>query len=152
MANYKKASVMVMAYATGTQTIINNSSAATLQFTESTDQINYASGASFFDGTTFTTPYTGFYQFNFSLGWQYDPSGPEQSAGFVVLQKIDPFSTIAYLLSGAAGPSEIQNVSRVIRLTKGDQITLLCSQTSGTNRIPDADETTLSIIRVGNAS
>ncbi len=145
MANYKKASVVVIAAATGTQTITNAASAATLQFTELTDS------AGVFDGETFTTPYTGFYQFNFSLGWQYDPSGPEQSAGFVVLQKMDPFSTIAYLLSGAAGPSEIQNVSRVIRLTKGEQIRLFCSQTSGTNRIPSDDLTALSIVRVANA-
>lgn len=149
MANYKKASVMVIARATGTQTITNNASAATLQFTESTDQINYASGASFFDGTTFTTPYTGFYQFNFSLSWG---AGITQSAGFVVLQKASPFTTIAYLLSGAAGSGATQNVSRVIRLTEGDQITLLCSQTTGDDRIPDADGTTLSITRVGNAS
>ena len=149
MANYKKASVMVIAQATGTQTITNNASAATLQFTEITDQINYASGASFFDGTTFTTPYTGFYQFNFSLSWG---AGVVQTAGFVVVQKMNPFSTVAYLLSGAAGDGAIQNVSRVIRLTKGDQITLLCSQTTGDDRTPYASYTTLSIIRVGNAS
>jgi ribosomal protein L18E len=149
MANYKKASVMVIAQATGTQTITNNASAATLQFTESTDQINYASGASFFDGTTFTTPYTGFYQFNFSLSWG---AGVVQTAGFVVVQKMNPFSTVAYLLNGAAGDGAIQNVSRVVRLTKGDQITLLCSQTTGDDRTPYASYTTLSIIRVGNAS
>jgi hypothetical protein len=149
MANYKKASVMVIAQATGTQTITNNASAATLQFTESTDQINYASGASFFDGTTFTTPYTGFYQFNFSLSWG---AGVVQTAGFVVVQKMNPFSTMAYLLSGAAGDGAIQNVSRVIRLTKGDQITLLCSQTTGDDRTPYPSYTTLSIVRVGNAS
>jgi hypothetical protein len=149
MANYKKASVMVIAQATGTQTITNNASAATLQFTESTDQINYASGTSFFDGTTFTTPYTGFYQFNFSLSWG---AGVVQTAGFVVVQKMNPFSTVAYLLNGAAGDGAIQNVSRVVRLTKGDQITLLCSQTTGDDRTPYASYTTLSIIRVGNAS
>jgi len=149
MANYKKASVMVIAQATGTQTITNNASAATLQFTESTDQINYASGASFFDGTTFTTPYTGFYQFNFSLSWG---AGVVQTAGFVVVQKMNPFSTVAYLLNGAASDGAIQNVSRVVRLTKGDQITLLCSQTTGDDRTPYASYTTLSIIRVGNAS
>ena len=149
MANYKKASVMVIAQATGTQTITNNASAATLQFTESTDQLNYASGASFFDGTTFTTPYTGFYQFNFSLSWG---AGVVQTAGFVVVQKMNPFSTVAYLLNGAAGDGAIQNVSRVVRLTKGDQITLLCSQTTGDDRTPYASYTTLSIIRVGNAS
>ena len=143
MANHKKASVVVIAVATGAQTITNNASAATLQFTETTD----SSGV--FDGETFTTPYTGFYQFNFSLGWG---SGITQSSGFVVLQKVSPFGAVAYLLSGAAGNGAIQNVSRVVRLIKGDEIRLLCSQTTGADRIPDADDTTLSIVRVANAS
>ena len=142
MANYKKASVVVIAAATGTQTITNNASAATLQFTELTDS------AGVFDGETFTTPYTGFYQFNFSLGWG---AGITQSSGFVVLQKVSPFSTVAYLLNGAAVSGAIQNASRVIRLTKGDQIRVFCNQTTGADRIPTANFTTLSIVRVANA-
>ena len=143
MANYKKASVTVIANATGTQTITNNASAAILQFTEVGD----SAGA--FDGTTFTTPYTGFYQFNFSLGWG---AGITQSSGFVVLQSVTPFVPMAYLLSGAAGSGAIQNVSRVIFLVKGNQLRLLCSQTTGDDRIPDELHTTLSIVRVANAS
>jgi ribosomal protein L18E len=143
MANYKKASVVVIAAATGAQTITNNASAATLQFTETTDS------AGVFDGETFTTPYTGFYQFNFSLGWG---AGITQSSGFVALQKVSPFTTVAYRLHGAAGSGAIQNVSRVVRLIKGDEIRLLCSQVTGADRIPDADDTTLSIVRVANAS
>ena len=143
MANYKKASVVVIAAATGTQTITNNASAAILQFTETTDS------AGVFDGETFTTPYTGFYQFNFSLGWG---AGITQSSGFVVLQNVTPFVPVAYLLSGAAGSGAIQNVSRVIFLVKGNQLRLLCSQTTGADRIPDELHTTLSIVRVANAS
>jgi hypothetical protein len=148
MANYKKASVIVVAQAAA-QTITDNASAATLQFVESTDQINYAGGASSFDGTTFTVPYTGFYQFNFSLSWG---AGVVQTAGFVVIQKMNPFGTMAYLLNGAAGDGAIQNVTRVIKLTKDDQIRFLCSQTTGADRTPYASYTTLSIVRVGNAS
>ena len=143
MANYKKASVMVIAAATGTQTITDNASAATLLFTETTDS------AGVFDGETFTTPYTGFYQFNFSLSWG---AGVVQTAGFVVIQKMNPFGTMAYLLNGAVGDGAIQNASRVIRLTKGEQIRLLCSQTTGADRTPYASYTTLSIVRVANAS
>jgi hypothetical protein len=144
MANYKKASVTVIAAANGFQTIQNAASAAELEFLAITTD---SAGA--FDGTTFTTPYTGFYQFNLSLGWG---SGVLQTAGFVALQKVSPFTTVAYLLNGAAGAGAIQNVSRVIRLTKGEQIRLLCSQTTGLDRNPTANFTTLSIMRVSNAS
>ena len=143
MANYKKASVVVIAAATGTQVINDSASAATLQFTELTDS------AGVFDGETFTTPYTGFYQFNISLGWG---AGITQSAGFVALQKVSPFTTVAYLLNGAAGSGAIQNVSRVVRLIKGDEIRLFCSQTTGDVRTPTTNFTTLSIVRVANAS
>ena len=141
MANYKKASVTVIAAATGTQTITDSASAATLQFTELTDS------AGVFDGETFTTPYTGFYQFNFSLGW----GGTAQTAGFVSVVKMSGFTTMATLMNGAMGAGEIRNASRVIRLTKGDQIRVFCNQTTGADRIPTANFTTLSIVRVANA-
>ena len=142
MANYKKASVTVIAAATGTQSISNAASAAALQFTETTDS------AGVFDGETFTTPYTGFYQINFSLYW----GGATQTAGFVAIIKVSGFTTIATLLNGAMGAGEIRNVSRVLRLVKGDQIRLYCAQTTGGAATPTASGTTLSIIRIGNAS
>ena len=142
MANYKKASVTVIAAATGTQSITNAASAAALQFTETTD----SAGA--FDGETFTTPYTGFYQINFSLYW----GGATQTAGFVSVVKMSGFTTMATLMNGAMGAGEIRNASRVISLNKGDQIRLYCAQTTGGAATPTASGTTLSIVRVANAS
>ena len=142
MANYKKASVTVIAAATGTQSISNAASAAALQFTETTDS------AGVFDGETFTTPYTGFYQINFSLYW----GGTAQTAGFVSVVKMSGFTTMATLMNGAMGAGEIRNASRVIRLTKGDQIRLYCAATFGGGaETPTASGTTLSIVRVSNA-
>ena len=143
MANYKKASVTVIAAATGTQSITNAASAAALQFTETTD----SAGA--FDGETFTTPYTGFYQINFSLYWG---AGITQTAGFVSVVKMSGFTTMATLMNGAMGAGEIRNASRVISLNKGDQIRLYCAQTTGGAATPTASGTTLSIVRVANAS
>ena len=150
MANYKKASVIVIAAATGTQSISNAASAAALQFTETSDQINYATTATVFDGETFTTPYTGFYQINFSLYWG---AGITQTAGFVSVVKMSGFTTMATLMNGAMGAGAIQNASRVLRLVKGDQIRLYCASTFGGGAAtPTASGTTLSIIRMGNAS
>ena len=144
MANYKKASVVVIAAATGTQTITNNASAAILQFTETTDS------AGVFDGETFTTPYTGFYQINFSLYWG---AGITQTAGFVSVVKMSGFTTMATLMNGAMGAGVIQNASRVLRLVQGDQIRLYCASTFGGGAAtPTASGTTLSIVRVANAS
>ena len=143
MANYKKASVTVIAAATGTQSISNAASAAALQFTETTDS------AGVFDGETFTTPYTGFYQINFSLYWG---AGITQTAGFVSVVKMSGFTTMATLMNGAMGAGEIRNASRVISLNKGDQIRLYCAQTTGGAATPTASGTTLSIVRVANAS
>ena len=144
MANYKKASVTVIAAATGTQSISNAASAAALQFTETTD----SAGA--FDGETFTTPYTGFYQINFSLYWG---AGITQTAGFVSVVKMSGFTTMATLMNGAMGAGVIQNASRVLRLVKGDQIRLYCASTFGGGAAtPTASGTTLSIVRVANAS
>ena len=142
MANYKKASVTVIAAATGTQSISNAASAAALQFTETTDS------AGVFDGETFTTPYTGFYQINFSLYWG---AGITQTAGFVSVVKMSGFTTMATLMNGAMGAGEIRNASRVLRLDKGDQIRLYCAQTTGGAATPTASGTTLSIVRVANA-
>ena len=45
MANYKKASVVVLANATGTQVLINAGSGTKLQWTEVADQTNYGAHA-----------------------------------------------------------------------------------------------------------
>jgi hypothetical protein len=116
-----------------------------------TDQINYAdTGTTALDNPPyglyqFKIPYTGFYQINFSLSW---PAAV--SAGFVAIQRLSPdFVSLGYLFNGTAESGEIRNVTRVIKLTKDDQIGIYCNQTSGAARIPTA---TLSIVRVGNAS
>jgi hypothetical protein len=151
MANYKKASVIVVAESTASDTIANASSAQGIRWTVTTDQINYATV-----GTTalndpslgvyqFKIPYTGFYQINFSLSW---PAAV--TAGFVSIQRLAPdYSSLGYLFNGPVQSGEIRNASRIVKLTKDDQIGIYCNQTSGAARIPTA---TLSIIRVGNAS
>ena len=114
-----------------------------MQFTETTDS------AGVFDGETFTTPYTGFYQINFSLYW----GGAAQTAGFVSVVKMSGFTTMATLMNGAMGAGAIQNASRVLRLVNGDQIRLYCASTFGGGAAtPTASGTTLSIVRVANAS
>ena len=151
MANYKKASVIVIAESTATDTIANASSAQGIKWTVTTDRINYATA-----GTTalndpslgvyqFKIPYTGFYQINFSLSW---PAAV--TAGFVSIQKLAPdYSSLGYLFNQSYASSQIYNASRVVKLTKDDQFGIYCNQTSGAARIPTA---TLSIVRVGNAS
>jgi len=151
MANYKKASVIVVAESTATDTIANASSAQGIMWTATTDQINYAAaGTTALDNPPyglyqFKIPYTGFYQINFSLSW---PAAV--SAGFVSIQKLAPdFVSLAYLFNQSYASGQIYNASRVVKLTKDDQIGIYCNQTSGAARIPTA---TLSIVRVGNAS
>ena len=151
MANYKKASVIVIAESTATDTIANASSAQGIMWTATTDQINYATV-----GTTalndpslgvyqFKIPYTGFYQINFSLSW---PAAV--SSGFVSIQRLAPdYSSLGYLFNQSYASSQIYNASRVVKLTKDDRFGIYCNQTSGAARIPTA---TLSIVRVGNAS
>jgi len=151
MANYKKASVIVVADSTAADTIPNSASAAAIRWTVTSDQINYAdTGTTALDNPPyglyqFKIPYTGFYQINFSLSWP-----ATTTSGFAVIQKFVPdFALLATLFNGAQSANEILNASRVIKLTKDDQIGVYCTQTSGAARIPTA---TLSIIRVGNAS
>ena len=151
MANYKKASVIVVAESTATDTIANASSAQAIRWTVTTDQINYATvGTTALDNPPyglyqFKIPYTGFYQINFSLSW---PAAV--TAGFVSIQRLAPdFVSVGNLFNGPVQSGEIRNASRVVKLTKDDRIGIYCNQTSGAARIPTA---TLSIVRVGNAS
>jgi hypothetical protein len=151
MANYKKASVIVVAESTASDTIPNSSSATAIRWTVTADQINYAAaGTTALDNPPyglyqFKIPYTGFYQINFSLSWP-----ATTTSGFAVIQKLAPdFALLSTLFNGAQSANEILNASRVVKLTKDDVIGVYCTQTSGTARIPVA---TLSIVRVGNAS
>ena len=152
MANFKKASVIVIAESTVSDTVANASSAQAIRWNVTTDQINYAAA-----GTTalndpslgvyqFKIPYTGFYQINFSLSWP-----AVVSSGFVSIQKLAPNfgPSLGYLFNQSYASGQIYNASRVVKLSKDDQIGIYCNQTSGAARIPTA---TLSIVRVGNAS
>jgi hypothetical protein len=147
MANYKKASVIVIAESTASDTIPNNASAAAIKWTTISDQINYAvsGAAAASNGYSFVIPYTGFYQINFSLGW---PAAVPGTGNFVALS-INNLATVVYILKGAVVANEIRNVTRVLRLNKDDLIAIYCTQNSGAPAIPTA---TLSIVRVGNAS
>jgi hypothetical protein len=151
MANYKKASVIVVADSNATDTIANASSAQAITWTVTTDEINYAAaGTTALDNPPyglyqFKIPYTGFYQINFSLSW---PAAV--TSGFVSIQRLVPdFVSLAYLFNQSYASGQIYNASRVVKLTRDDQIGIYCNQTSGAARIPTA---TLSIVRVGNAS
>ena len=151
MANYKKASVIVIAESTASDTIANASSAQAIKWTVTADQINYAAaGTTALDNPPyglyqFKIPYTGFYQINFSLSW---PAAV--ASGFVVIQKLAPdFVILASLFNQSYASGQIYNASRVVKLTRDDQFGIYCNQTSGAARIPTA---TLSIVRVGNAS
>jgi hypothetical protein len=141
MANYKKASVIVIAESTAADTIPNNASAAAIRWTT----INTLGAESAVNDYTFVIPYTGYYQINFSLGW---PAAVPGTGNFVALS-INNLATVVYILKGAVVANEIRNVTRVLRLNKGDLIGIYCTQNSGGAAIPAA---TLSIVRVANAS
>jgi hypothetical protein len=151
MANYKKASVIVVADSTATDTIPNSASATAIRWTVTSDQINYATpGDTAYNYPnigvfSFVMPYTGFYQINFSIAW---PAAVPSAGNFVVLS-INGGAKEIFLLKGVSAADEIRNVTRVIKLSKGDTFGIYCTQNSGSAAIPSA---TLSIIRVGNAS
>jgi hypothetical protein len=144
MANYKKASVVVIAESTASDTIPNAASAAPIHW----NTVNTLGGATAANGwTSYVIPYTGYYQINFSLEW---PASVPGAGNFVVITGSMPVTSHSdYILKGAAAAGEIRNVSRVRRLLKNDYIGFYCTQNSGSAAIPAA---TLSIIRVGNAS
>jgi len=149
MANYKKASVIVLANATGSQTLTNNGSGTKLQWTEVSDQTNYAQATTHFTNNTFTAPYAGFYSIAVSI---YYGTSVALTAGYVTVIKNGSLVGGIILLSGAVAQGAVQNASRVFKLAKGDTISIYATQTSGSDQIPDAINTTLSIIRLGNAS
>ncbi len=149
MANYKKASVVVLATATGTQTINSAASGVRLQWTEVSDQTNYATATTHFTNNIFTAPYDGFYMVNLSL--YYGPT-VALSAGFVSAVKNSSLAGGILMLSGSAVEGAVQNASRMFKLTAGETLQFYVAQTSGSAQIPDATNTVLSIVRVGNAS
>ena len=139
MANYKKASVVVIAESTASDTIPNAASAAAIRWTT----INTLGGATAENQWTYMIPYTGYYQINFSLEW---PAAVPGTGNFVALYINNTYGN--FILKGAAVANEIRNVSRVLRLNKNDLIGVYCTQNSGAPAIPAA---TLSILRVANA-
>jgi len=149
MANYKTASVVVLANATGTQVLTNAGSGTKLLWTEIADQTNYAQSATHMTNSVFTAPYAGFYQITVSVFYGYSVT---QSAGFVTVVKNSSFAGGITLLNGPMGAGAVQNASRVFKLAVGDTIAIYVAQTSGSDQTPDATNTVLSIIRMGNAS
>ena len=149
MANYKRASVVVLANATGTQTLTNAGSGTKLLWTEVSDQTNYASETTHFTNNTFTAPYAGFYQIAVSL---YFGSNITVSAGFITLIKNSNLAGGIILTQGMGFIGAVQNASRVFKLAKGDTISVYAAQTSGADQTPDAINSTLSIVRLSNAS
>jgi hypothetical protein len=149
MANYKKASVVVLANATGTQTLTNAGSGVRLQWTETSDLTNYAQAATHLTNHKFTAPYTGFYQVSVSL---YFGSSVTLTAGFITVVLNNSLAGGIILSNGAVAAGQVQNASRVFRLNKGDTVDIYATQTSGSDRTPDAVNSVLSIVRLGNAS
>lgn len=149
MANYKKASVVVLANATGTQTLTNAGSGTKMLWTEVADQTNYADAKTHMTNSVFTAPYAGFYNISVSL---YFGSNVTVSAGFITLVKNSNLASGIILTQGMGFIGAVQNASRVFKLAKGDTITVYVTQTSGADQTPDATNSVLSIVRLGNAS
>ena len=149
MANYKKASVVVLANATGTQVLTNAGSGTKMLWTEVSDQTNYADAKTHLTNSVFTAPYAGFYNISVSL---YFGSDVTVSAGFITLVKNSNLAGGIILTQGMGFIGAVRNASRVLKLNRGDTISVYAAQTSGTDQTPDAVNTTLSIVRLGNAS
>jgi hypothetical protein len=150
MANYKKASVVVLANATGTQTLTNAASGTKLLWTEVSDQTNYADVKTHLTNSTFTAPYAGFYTVTLSIYYGLNVTVGDGS--FVTAIKNGSLAGGIILLQGAVAEDAVQNVSRMFKLEKNDTLSFYARQVSGGDRVPDATNTVLSIVRVGNAS
>jgi hypothetical protein len=151
MANYKKASVVVVANATGTQVLATGGSGTKLLWTEVADQTDYAQTATHMTNSVFTAPYAGFYQITVSLFYGYSV---ELSAGFISVIKNSNLAG-GITLWHHVGPviqGHVLNATRVFKLAAGDTMAIYAAQTSPLDQTPDATNSTLSIIRVGNAS
>ena len=149
MANYKKASVIVLANATGTQVLTNAGSGTKMLWTEVSDQTNYADAKTHMTNSVFTAPYAGFYNISVSL---YFGSNVTVSAGFITLVKNSNLASGIILTQGMGFIGAVQNASRVFKLNRGDTMAIYVTQTSGADQTPDAVNSVLSIVRLGNAS
>lgn len=153
MANYKKASVVVVATATGTQIIPPTGSGSKLLWTEVADQTNFEQSATHMTNSVFTAPYAGFYQITVSVFYGYSV---ELAYGSISVIKNNNLATGIVLWHYAGGANTldgiVQNGTRVFKLAKGDTIAIYAAQVSPLDQTPDAVNTTLSIVRVGNAS
>jgi hypothetical protein len=152
MANYKTASVTVLANATGTQTISSSGSGTKMLWTEVSDQTNYGAPATHMTSSVFTAPYAGFYQLAMSLSYgSGDITALTQQ--YVTIIKNANLASGIILLSGTHSGG-VQNVSRVFALAKGDTLAVYVNQTNagGTTLTIDNVNSILSIVRLSNAS
>ena len=136
IASYKP--VTVIAGPTGVQTISDNASATRLTFIESVDSV----GA--FTNSTFTVPYTGYYQFNTTV---YFTSNVTLTDGFLVIVNttagLNELDTLYY----GAHTGRVINGSSMQYLTAGDTIALFFRQVSG-NVVDIGSSSRLTIHRV----
>ena len=136
IASYKP--VTVIAGPTGVQTISDNASATRLTFIESVDSV----GA--FTDSTFTVPYTGYYQFNTTV---YFTSDVTLTDGFLVIVNttagLNELDTLYY----GAHTGRVINGSSMQYLTAGDTVELFFRQVSG-NVVDIGSSSRLTIHRV----
>jgi hypothetical protein len=153
MANYKTASVVVLANATGTQVIPATGTGAKLLWTELADQTNYAQTATHMTNSVFTAPYTGFYHITVSVFYGYGVELMRGSISVIKNSNLASGITLWNLTSVGNQVLEgfVQNGTRVFRLVKGDTIAIYAGQVSPSDQTPDAVNSTLSIVRVGMA-
>jgi hypothetical protein len=130
--------VTVIAGPTSVQTILDNASATRLTFIESVDSV----GA--FTNSTFTVPYTGYYQFNATV---YFTSNVTLTDGFlVILNTTSGLNELDTLYYGAFS-GRVINGSSMQYLTAGDTVTLFFRQVSG-NVVDIGSSSRLTIHRV----
>jgi hypothetical protein len=136
IASYKP--VTVIAGPIGVQTISDNASATRLTFIESVDSV----GA--FTDSTFTVPYTGYYQFNTTV---YFTSDVTLTDGFLVIVNttagLNELDTLYY----GAHTGRVINGSSMQYLTAGDTVALFFRQVSG-NVVDIGSSSRLTIHRV----
>jgi hypothetical protein len=131
--------VTVIAGPTGVQTIPNNISATRLTFIESVDSV----GA--FTNSTFTVPYTGYYQFNATV---YFTSDVTLTDGFLIIANTTSggITELDALYYGAFS-GRVINGSSMQYLTAGNTVALFFRQVSG-NVVDIGSSSRLTIHRV----
>jgi hypothetical protein len=154
MANYKKASVVVLANATGTQVIPNTGTGVKLLWTEVADQTNNGPETTHMTNGVFTAPYDGFYHVTVSVFYGY--SVELVSGSITVIKNNNLASGITLWNLTSVGNQVLEgfvpNGTRVFKLVRGDTIAIYAAHVSPLDQTPDAVNSTLSIVRVGNAS